>query len=367
MKSVLGIICEYNPFHIGHSYHIAASELVMNEHAPVVCVMSGDFVQRGESAIFPKHYRAEQAVKSGADLVVELPLPWCLASAEGFARGGVSILSALGVTHISFGSECGDIELLKSTAAAMAGDFQSGLRELIRSRPELSYASAVTELCGSPLLLEPNNLLGIEYIRAINDINGEIIPITVKRFNRHDGEDSAKDIRARIYAGELPGNPVNRDILETAIISRLRMFDKDYFSTLPNSADGLGNRLYDAIRTECTLEGIYAAAKTKRFPMSAIRRLAMCAALGINDEMSSGLPPYIRVLSFNEKGRQYLSSVKDSCRVPIITLPKEIYSLSENAQRVFASGVCAKDLYELGMDQENKMCGNDYRLGPVIV
>ena len=341
----------------------------MNEHAPVVCVMSGDFVQRGEPAIFPKHDRAEVAVRSGADLVVELPVPWCLSSAEFFAFGSVSILESLGVTHLSFGSESGDIEALKSVAEIETEkEFCEKLKKYLKDNPEKPYAAAVSDITGSDLLNGPNNLLGVEYIKAIRKLDADIEPITVKRHTKHDGTDSAKDIRERIYAGKHPGNPVDRDRLETAIISRLRMFEREYYNILPNSSDGLGNRLFDAIRGNSTLDDIYSAAKTKRYSHSAIRRLTMCAAIGIENGICTGVPPYIRVLAFNDKGREYLSMVKDKSSIPVITQPKEIFALSEHAQRVFAMGAYAKDLYELGFsDSYHKACGNDYRLGPVIV
>ena len=368
MGSVIGIICEYNPFHTGHSYHIAASELLLGEHAPVVCVMSGDFVQRGETAIFPKHQRAAEAVGRGADLVVELPLPWCLSSAEKFAYGGVAVLDALGATHLSFGSESGDTDKLKAAADSMDDNFQLKLKEYINNNPQQSYASAVSNVSGSDLLLKPNDLLGIEYIKAIRMLSSDMVPMAVKRFTDHDGFNSAKDIREKIYAGEIPGDGVNREIIETAVISRLRMFSKEYFNTLPNTAGGLGGRLYDAVRSSSTLEQIYENAKTKRYSLSAIRRAVMCAALGIENGLNSGRPPFIRVLAFNDKGREYLSSVKGKSSIPIITQPKEISALDENAQKVFALGAAAKDLYELGLSSKSSpQCGNDYRMGPIIV
>jgi len=114
--SIIGIVCEYNPFHNGHEYHIAMSKKKLGEDASIVCVMSGDFVQRGEAAMYSKYARAEAACRCGVDLVLELPLPWCLSSAEGFARGAVGLLGGLGAGYISFGSECGETEPLEEIA-----------------------------------------------------------------------------------------------------------------------------------------------------------------------------------------------------------------------------------------------------------
>ena len=369
MDKVLGIICEYNPFHVGHSYHIAASELLMGEHAPVVCVMSGDFVQRGEPAVFPKHKRAEAAVRSGADLVVELPVNWCLSSAEYFARGGVSILGALGVTHLSFGSESGDIAALKSLAEQMKGEaFDERLKAYIKANPEKPYASAVAETACSDILGSPNNLLGVEYIRAIEALCPSMEPITVKRYTHHDGADSAMAIREKIYSGEISAEHIDREKFQIAALSRLRMFDKEYYNSLPNAHGGLGARVYEAVRRGGTLDEIYSFAKTKRFSLSAVRRLVMCAALGLEEGVYLSAPPYIRVLAFNEKGREHLASAASKSSIPVITRPKEIYALGENAQKVFAAGAYAKDLYQLAMPYfDGNSCGNDYRTGPVIV
>jgi predicted nucleotidyltransferase len=188
-----GIVCEYNPFHSGHKYHIEATRRLLGEDAGIVCVMSGNFVQRGDCAAFSKHARARAAISGGADLVLELPVPWVLSSAESFARGGMWILERLGiVTHLSFGSECGDIGTLK--AAAEGSDSSEGnISELMASG--ISYAAAreralseVDPTLGA-VLSSPNNILGVEYLKAIRRLGSKIEPVTVPRHMAgHDGD-----------------------------------------------------------------------------------------------------------------------------------------------------------------------------------
>ena len=133
---MIGIVCEYNPFHNGHARHITRALQEIGPDEGVVCVMSGDFVQRGEPAVYSKFARAEAACRGGADLVIELPLPWCLSSAEGFARGAVGLLGALGAEHLAFGSETGEVAELESLARALlTADSQEEIRKLLDRDP----------------------------------------------------------------------------------------------------------------------------------------------------------------------------------------------------------------------------------------
>ena len=166
--NIIGIVGEYNPFHSGHEYHIQQSRQALGGDCPVVCVMSGDFVQRGEPAIYSKFARAEAACRCGADLVVELPLPWSLSSAEGFARGAVYLLSKLGATHLSFGSEAGELEPLETIAQTLLDPAVNGeIRQVLSSDASLSYAVArqkalETRLGELSAQLElPNNILAV--------------------------------------------------------------------------------------------------------------------------------------------------------------------------------------------------------------
>lgn len=353
---MIGSVTEYNPFHNGHKKLL---EFCRNEPDGdvYIAVMSGDFVQRGEPAVFDKFSRAEKALKNGVDLIVELPIPWSLSSAEHFAFGGVKMLEALGVDRIAFGSECGDIDELEELAVR-SRDSVEEIKAFMKDNPDKSYPKARREVLDSSLLDEPNNILGIEYLKAAS------VPcITIKRENsKHDGINSAMEIREEMRSFGLGTDYTS---IELAAVSRLRMFDRDYFNSLPDSSDGAGNRLYDAVREFDSLDDICAAAKTKSITMSAVRRLCWCAVLGIKEEMNAGIPPYVRVLGFNERGRSVL---KRDCAIPVITQAKQIYNLDIRAREVFAVGASAHDLFCLGF--RGKMptkCGNDYRFSPVIV
>lgn len=397
---ILGIVCEYNPFHMGHEYHLKASKDKLEEDCPIICVMSGDFVQRGEAAMYSKFSRAEAACRCGADLVIELPLPWALSSAERFARGAVWLLSKLGATHISFGSECEDIGALKKLADVLSDkEILSEIKLVLSENANLSFAAArqiVTERHVGSIsahLEKPNNILAVEYMKAINILEADIEAINVKRIGSgHDaaggnGPRSASELRKSIRAGESIAADVPEAALEVyqrenrlgrcasdgrtfeaAVISRLRLFDEAYFNSLPDAADGLGSRLYRAVRTEPTLSGIYEAAKTKRYAMSRIRRICMCAALGVSAEMNGGTPPYARVLAANTRGCELLRSINKNSDFPVITKPAYVKKLDSDCARVFATGVSAHDLYVLSYTaDEEKKAGMDWRIGPKIV
>ena len=185
-RNCIGIIAEFDPFHRGHAHLIAQAKAAL-PGAPVVCAMSGPFTQRGEAAIVSKYARAEMALRCGADLVVELPVQWAVSSAESFARGGVQILHALGVTHLAFGSESGDLTALQAVAQVLDSDaFADALRPHLRQGLPFAGArqKALETLVGTETadcLTWPNNLLGIEYLRAIQTLAPEMRALTIPR------------------------------------------------------------------------------------------------------------------------------------------------------------------------------------------
>ena len=204
--NIAGIVCEYNPMHNGHVRHIAATREILGD-CGIVCVMSGNFVQRGDFAVMNKFVRARAAVLSGADLVLELPVPWCISSAERFAFGGVSILENIGaVTHISIGSESGDAERLEQTADIL---LDPRMDEIIRRELEngISYATArqraAEELAGQELqeLKSPNDILGLEYLKAAVKLKSKLTPIAIKRTGAsHDGRPDSDTASSSICA-----------------------------------------------------------------------------------------------------------------------------------------------------------------------
>lgn len=402
MKTV-GIVAEYNPFHSGHEYHIKKTREIMGEECIIVCAMSGDFVQRGESAMYSKFARAEAAARSGADVVIELCAPWALSSAEGFARGSVALLNEAGCEFISFGSEAGDIEALNRLADILADtQINEETKKVLSENAAMSYAEArqraVSREAGdiAALLEKPNNILAVEYLKAIKMLALDIKPLTVMREGAgHDTVSaplsafpSAMELRRKREKGEaiaafVPGEAEavytaeraagrelnNPDALEIAILSRLRMLKKEDFLALPDAQGGAGERLYAAVQREASLQGVLAAAKTKRYALSRLRRMSICAALGITADMAESTPPYIRVLAATERGCALLRTLNDrENTLPVITKSAAVSALGESAKRVFAVGVSAHDLYTLGFSaKEERKAGKDWRTSPKIV
>jgi len=398
MKAV-GIVAEYNPFHNGHAYHIEQTKKMFDEDTAIVCVMSGNFVQRGEAASFSKFARAKAAVRSSADLVLELPLPWSLSSAEGFAGGAVAALAATGVVDtISFGSEEGSIAGLEHCARAL---LDSDIDEHIKLRLDtgISYASArqlaLKEKFGAAaeLIAKPNNILAIEYIKSIILLDLNIEPVTIKRRGApHDemagGEmPSASFLRSKLALGEslkgcvpdetlevfeqeiLQGRgPVTMESLEIALLSRLRMLDVNNFKKIPDASDGAGNRLYNALQNGVSIESILYEAKTKRYAMSRLRRMLMCAVLEVTADIKDSPLPYLRVLAANEKGRALLRDMTSMATLPIITKPSAVNSLSEECRKLFDLESRATDLFVLGYRTiEERKSGSDYRTSPFMI
>ena len=395
----IGVVCEYNPFHNGHAYHLRESARLTDEQG-VVCVMSGDFVQRGEAALYAKYARAEAAVRGGADVVFELPLPWALASAEGFARGAVGLLAAIGATTLSFGTESEDLGILDTLARRL---IEPQTVELIRAKmadePELSFAAArqrvLEQLCGegARALETPNNILAVEYLKTICEQELSIKPLAVRRLgSAHDGAGegntrSASEIRSLLSRGESADRFMSassravfeRDTaqgrgipsctaLETAILARLRMLRPADFAALPDASGGLGERLCRAAAEEPTLDAVFAAVKNKRLAMSRVRRACYCAALGVRSGMADGIPPYARLLAANARGREMLAELRESSEIPIVTKPASVRELGERSETVFSLGAAAHDLYVLGYRAaEERRGGADWRTGPRIV
>lgn len=356
-----GIVAEYNPFHAGHAWHIAQTRRRLGQNTAVVCVMSGNWVQRGDCAVYDKWTRACLALEGGADLVLELPTVWAAASAEGFARGAVGVLAATGVVScLSFGSECGDTDQLRQVAACLDGPAYRAA--LLRFLDEgLSFAacrqSAAETLLGretAALLAQPNNNLGVEYIRALNALKSEIQPVTVRRRGAgHDGGDhpefpSASFLREKIRAGG-GENTASLDFCERAILAKLRVMRSADWAKLPDSgeAEGLPRRLERAGRECAGLEEFYTLAKTKRYARARLRRLVLWAFLGLTAGDVPAAPLYLRVLGLNGRGRELLREMKSRAGLPIVTKPAHMDRLGEEARRLFALEERCTDLYGL--------------------
>ncbi len=394
--NIAGIVAEYNPFHLGHRLHIEKTREALGRETVIVCVMSGDFTQRGDFAAFEKHARAEAAVRCGADLVVELPVPWALSSAESFAFGAVSVMHALGnITHISFGSEIGETGPLEKMADFL---LSTGADELIRSelRLGLSYAAArqkaaLKALGREACILEsPNNILGVEYIKALGRLGSGIKPLTFRRIGAgHDSAElletaSASKIRSMLKRGEdafayIPPEaaavlseeikrgraPVFIENCECAILSRLRRMSRSDFALFDGGEEGLSDRLFKYALKEPSLESVLMNTKTKRYALSRIRRLVLRAYLGIPDDFPQS-PPYAKILAFGERGRRVIKTA--SKQFPLITKPSSGKRLDGEARRLFELESACKDLYVLAYpDPSERRGGQEYTLGPRIV
>ena len=392
---ICGIVCEYNPFHNGHRYLIDECRRLLGENSAVVCAMSGDFTQRGEAAAYMKHDRARAAVAGGADLVLELPLPWSLGGAETFARGAVGLLGATGiVTHLCFGSESGDLPLLRTTAETLLRpELDALLRAAMADGTPYAPArqKAVETLTGKPAaaLTQPNDILAVEYLKTLARQGLSMEPVAVCR--RGAGHDTAEEseipsaslLREKLRAGEsirpwMPEKafaaleegegPVDPTVIETALLSRLRFLPEAAFAAAPDVSEGLENRIYRAVRTEPTTEAIVEAASGRRYPKARIRRICACAALGVRAADAAGIPPYLRVLAANERGLALLRGMEGHAGLPVLTKPAHVRELGERAERVFTLGAGAADLCALGLCSSAQRAGErDWRSTPVIL
>ena len=385
----VAIIAEYNPFHNGHRMHINRTrELCAAENT--VVIMSGNFVQRGDCAIADKFSRTRMALEGGADLVLELPLPFACAGAEKFAAGGVAIADALGcVDYLSFGMECGDTDRLAAAASALSdGAVKPELDALLSQG--MSFAAARTEavrrLYGddiADILCMPNNTLAVEYIRALTRLDSDIEPLGIPREGAaHDSDELSGDIasatavrrmiadgrheEAERYlpqssctilselteAGKAPADIIK---CERAILSRLRGMTREQIARLPDISEGLENRIYDCVRTADTLDALYDSIKSKRYSHARIRRIILSAFLGIRREYADA-PRYIRILGMNGRGKRLLSSAKP--KLPIISSYRQAMALPQEARTHYLLECYADDLWGL-MTPAVQPCGAD--------
>ena len=331
----VGIVCEYNPFHRGHRKQMSVIREKYGAKTGIICAMSGNYVQRGHPAIFDKTLRAEAALRCGADLVVELPVTTALSSAEGFASGGVAVLSKL-CDGLCFGAETADPDLLEQTARALLGaQFPPLLRrELDKGRSFPAARQAALEAMGLPgkLLEAPNNILAVEYRKAILRQSSPMKPLPIFRAGSYHAEEadfenpSATSLRLRLQKGldiseYLPeaagqvfaGAPIHTlEAGQRAILGKLRTMSEAEFEALPFGTEGLWRKLMRESRSQATLEDIASAVKSKRYTRSRIDRMILCAYLGITAEMMNTDIPYVRVLGFSNRGREILNGAKKS-------------------------------------------------------
>lgn len=332
MKTV-GIICEYNPLHLGHKKQMDLVREAFGPETAIVCAMSGNFVQRGAPAIVDKTLRAQAAVLCGADLVLELPVTAALSSAEGFAAGGVRTLSPL-CDFLCFGAETANQEILMAAARGLlSAEFPPLLRQELdtgKSFPAAREAALKRMGIDTAVLSQPNNILAVEYCKAILEQDVDMEPFPIHRQGSYhalsvDAENpSATAVRnlmliAHNWKSCVPHEV--RDLLaeaplhstaagEQVILARLRTMTDGEFADLPYGSEGLWRKLMHASRRENTLEDILNATKSKRYTRSRLDRMVMCACLGITAGDLEAEIPYTRVLAFSQKGRAILKEAK---------------------------------------------------------
>lgn len=387
--NVTGIVAEYNPFHNGHAYQIReARKLTDCDYC--VAVISGDFVQRGEVSVFSKYLRTKMALLSGADLVLEIPSIFAVSSAEDFAAGSVALLDNLGVvTHLCFGSELGQSENFMKAAKILGKEsavFSEKLKEGLQNglswpqarafalNTELSYPEGTKDSQEIISLLEtPNNLLGVEYCKALLRRGSSIMPVTVRRKgNGYHSEDldgkmaSASAIRKGIFAkagsdisffSQIPEEirslfreelPLQANDLSDLLNYCLLTLKRDHipFSIFSDVSKDLSDRLEHVLYDQGSFEKRIFQLKTRQYTYTRISRCLLHILLGITDEMVSagkeaGYAPYARILGFKKNKAALLGEIKKHTRIPLVTKTADASRmLSDTAKLMFE-----QDLY----------------------
>lgn len=410
--NVVGIIAEYNPFHNGHAWNIREAKRLSGADFCVV-VMSGDFMQRGEPAVMDKFARAEMALSCGADLVIELPVYWAVGSAEFFAMGGVSLLEKLGVVDsLCFGSECGDGKMLQDIATMLAEE-PEGYRTLLRARLKdgMSFPAARETAVSSylskdvsALLREPNNILGIEYLKALRLLGSGITPITIPRIgsgyhdcNPGNGFSSATALRKlllredtslsslqsempapafELLKKELTGtHPVCSGDFSMLLHYRLLMSPSpDELSRFQDISSDLADRISKRIPDYTDMDSFVDLIKTKQITESRIRRCLLHLLLNIRTEdvalrRASGWNGYARVLGLKKESTRLLHEIKGNSRIPLITKLADAENLlSEQELFYLQQDILASHIYHSAATiHETLSPYNEYRRTPIIV
>lgn len=339
---IVGIVCEYNPFHLGHLAQIRKIKAQFGEDTAIVCVMSGHFVQRGEPACMDAYTRARAAAACGADLVLALPVQKTLSSAEGFARGGVEILDRLScVDALSFGCESESADAVLAAARAMESpEFEEKLHDAVATG--LPYAAAkqktLEELTGLPgILRTPNDILGAEYCRALLRRSSKIVPAPIHRLGSYhdpapDPENpSATAVRRLLFESgwEAYVPELVRAIFaaapkyslragERAVLARLRAMTDTEWERTAHGSEGLWRKVMKAVRDENSIAEILEVSRSKRYPMTRLNRLVMCAYLGLTAEDLQAPIAYCRILAMSEKGRGTLNKCRENGDLPLL-------------------------------------------------
>lgn len=373
------IICEYNPFHCGHKMQIDAVKQKGNN---IICIMSGGFVQRGEAAMFNKYIRAEAAVKSGADLVLELPYPYSCSAAEFFAFGGVSVANLLGIVdELCFGSESGNIALLSQTSERLLSDefdlMMKNARE-DKNNKDKSYASLREEvykkLYGQSIAVKPNDILGVEYIRALKKLNSTIIPKTYKREIGFSATETRKRIIEEKCFDMIPTEVAslfeNQDkygmeYAEKAILAFYRNAEPKALEKYEGMTNGIAERLVKAAKESVSLNELIEKLSGKSYTNAKIRRCILHGMTGVYTDMLKTIPRYTQVLACNEQGRKLVRRIQKEGRIEIFTKPSHYKRAEDGARKQAEFNLAAESLLTL-MCEKTKSADEFLKKKPYI-
>jgi predicted nucleotidyltransferase len=368
------IISEYNPFHNGHAYHIRKTREAEPD-SYIVCIMSGHFVQRGEPAIADKWSRARTALTDGADAVFELPFLFATQSAEGFATGAVRVADALGcVTHISFGAETADMDAL-SACAGLLSQRQPQLDDLIKGEMArgISYPSARANAIQSiapgqmrKLIASPNNILAVEYLKALKKIESAIVPMCIERkgggYNdplisgdfagaaalRNEIAQNGFSEKLTKYMPEIDFTPLtDMDAYSRLVLYRLRQMDTDEISGIAEVTEGLEHRIKKAAGLPMDIDSLAMQIKSKRYTYTRLKRILLYCLFGVQKETlrhvndgTYGL--YARLLGFRRESERLISRITSKSTIPVLTRKTDFF---ENTMLRY--DIAASDIYAL--------------------
>lgn len=378
---ITGLIAEYNPFHNGHKYHIEKAKEITDADM-IVVVMSGNFVQRGTPAIMPKHLRVKAALEAGASLVIELPVCYATGSAEFFAYGAVSLLDKLGcINNICFGSECGDIALLQEAAKIISEEplaFKEALNSYLKSGDvfPLARQKALKDYLQTDafdsVLTEPNNILGLEYLKMLYRLESKMRPYTIQRVSSHYHDtdlqerfSSASAIRSVIASNDLsalnaqvPSSflselnvlvgtrfPIYANDFSLLLKYRLMTETKDSLMQYADISEYLANRILNHLNQYLDFEQFCNLLKTKEVTYTRISRALLHILLDIKKTDYTGIH-YARVLGFRMKDLALLTAIKKAATIPLIPKLTVIDELDPFANHMLATDIFASNLYE---------------------
>lgn len=385
------VISEFNPFHNGHKYLI---DTLKSDGSSVIAIMSGSFVERGDVAVIDKYARAEAAVRCGVDLVLELPAPWCFSGAEFFALGGVAVANGIGVVdELAFGSESGDIESLIHCAEQLSSneflETLSSAREKNRDKGIASLRAEVyAELYGkSEHFNGSNDLLSLEYIRALNKLGSNIIPTTVKRIGEvYNSEElceicsatairrilapDARDFSLRNPSKYMPeesyeilkrelesGRRYDLSKIDAAVIARFRTALPESLSNIMEISGGIENRLIE-LSTDCRcIREFVERAKGKHHSASRLRRIMIASLLGVTMADIEKAPLFTNVLAANEKGRELLALMRKRATISVLSKMSDANKLDGQTAKQYAIHLRAERLAELCCEGEPRKVG----------